>query len=97
MKKAIKYTNEPIQAKIVADFLPPPEKLRLRQSAVKVTYDTRSDTLRIQLKEGAVSESEQVAKGVVLDFDAKGVVVGIELRNASLTSNNPKALEFAVS
>lgn len=97
MKKSIKYTNEPIQANVINDFLPPPEKLRLRQSAVKVTYDTRTDTLRIQLKDGAVSESDEVAQGVVLDFDANGMVVGIELLDASKRSNNPKALEFAVS
>lgn len=97
MKKKIRYTNEPMEFKVIPDLLQPPEKLRLRQSAVKVTYDTRTDTLRIQLNQGKVSESNEVAQGIVLDFDAKGAVVGIELLDASKRSNNPKALEFAVS
>ncbi|MEX0937968.1 MAG: DUF2283 domain-containing protein [Pirellulales bacterium] len=97
MKKAIKYTNEPIEAKIVKDFLPPPETLRLRQTAVKVSYDSKTDTLSVRLREGKVFESEQVAKGVVLAFDEQGAIMGIELLDASKHSSNPKALEFAVS
>ncbi|MCC7085198.1 MAG: DUF2283 domain-containing protein [Pirellulales bacterium] len=97
MKKPIKYTNEPIEAKVVEDFLPPPDKLRLRQSSLKVTYDMRTDILRIRLKEGAVSESDEVAAGVILDFDAEGAILEIELLDASARSSNPKALEFGVS
>lgn len=97
MKRAIKYTNEPIEAKIVKDFLPPPEKLRLRQTAVKVTYDSRTDTLRIQFRDGAVSQSDEVAEGVIFDRDAEGAILGIELLDASRRSSNPKAFEFAVS
>lgn len=97
MTKAIKYTNEPIEAKIIPDFLPPPDQLRLRQTSVKVTYDSNSDTLRIRLREGSVAESDEVAPGVVLDFDDRGGVLGIELLKASRNSSNPKALEFMVS
>ena len=28
MKKPIKYTNEPIEARVIPDFLPPPRKHR---------------------------------------------------------------------
>jgi uncharacterized protein YuzE len=97
MKKRIKYTNEPIKAKILEDFLPPPKELRFRQTAVKVTYDTRTDILTIRLREGIVSESDEVSQGVVLDFDEQGSIVSIELLDASKRSSNPKALEFAVS
>lgn len=96
MKKAIKYTDEPIEAKIISDFLPPPEELRFRQTALKVTHDTRTDTLHVRLKEGKVSQSE-IASGLVLDYDDRGAIVGIELQEASKRSGNPKALEFAVS
>lgn len=37
MKKKIKYTNEPMEFKIVSDFLPPPEKLSLKEENIKVT------------------------------------------------------------
>ena len=33
----IKYTSEPIEAKVVRDFLPPPEELAFREEGVKVT------------------------------------------------------------
>jgi uncharacterized protein YuzE len=97
MKKAIKYTNEPIEAKIIEDFLPPPEKLHFRQTAVRVTYDSGADVLSMRLREGEVAESDEVARGVVLDFDAQGGLLAIELHDASKRSSNPKALEFAVS
>lgn len=37
-KREIKYTDEPIgEVKFVADFLPPPDQLVLREETVKVT------------------------------------------------------------
>ena len=33
----IKYTNEPVEAKIIRDFLPRPEELAFREEGVKVT------------------------------------------------------------
>jgi hypothetical protein len=37
MTAKIKYTDEPIRAKIIQDFLPPPEELAFREEGVKVT------------------------------------------------------------
>ena len=38
MKKRIRYTDEPMgEVKVVADFLPSPEELALREDTVKVT------------------------------------------------------------
>lgn len=37
MKSKIKYTNEPIEAKVIMDFLPPPKELAFREEGVKVT------------------------------------------------------------
>lgn len=37
MSTKIKYTNEPIEAKVIRDFLPPPEELAFREEGVKVT------------------------------------------------------------
>lgn len=33
----IEYTDEPLDAKVIQDFLPPPEKLAFREEGVKVT------------------------------------------------------------
>lgn len=36
-KKTIKYTDEPINAKVIKDFLPKPEDLVFKEDNVKVT------------------------------------------------------------
>lgn len=37
MNAKIKYTAEPMEAKLVQDFLPPPHELAFREEGVKVT------------------------------------------------------------
>ena len=37
MKKRTRYTNEPLEMQVIEDFLPPPEKLILKEEPVKVT------------------------------------------------------------
>ena len=37
MNAKISYTDEPIKARVIQDFLPPPEKLAFREEGVKVT------------------------------------------------------------
>lgn len=37
MSAKIKYTNEPIKARVIRDFLPQPEELAFREEGVKVT------------------------------------------------------------
>jgi len=37
MKRKIKYNDEPIDFEVIDDFLPPPEKLALKEENVKVT------------------------------------------------------------
>jgi len=37
MSAKIKYTGEPIEAKVIKDFLPTPEELAFREEGVKVT------------------------------------------------------------
>ena len=37
MSSKINYTDEPVEARIIKDFLPPPEALAFREEGVKVT------------------------------------------------------------
>ena len=37
MSAKIKYSDEPIEAKVIRDFLPAPEELAFREEGVKVT------------------------------------------------------------
>ena len=47
-----KYTNEPIEAKVVSDFLPGPEELVLNDKKTKVTLTLSDKSLRF-FKESA--------------------------------------------
>ena len=45
-------------------------------------YYPESDMLYIKLIEGVSTESEEIAPGVVLDFDEHNRVIGIEIEDA---------------
>ncbi len=48
-------------------------------------YYSDTDMLHIKLAEGITVESEEVAPGVVLDFDEDNRVIGVEVEDASKT------------
>ncbi len=50
---------------------------------MKLKLDKENDALYFRLDETIIVESEEVQPGVILDFDADGKVVGIELLNLS--------------
>jgi len=45
MKKGIKYSNEPIEFEVIDDFLPPPERLALKEENVKVTITLSKESV----------------------------------------------------
>ncbi|MCD1643712.1 MAG: DUF2283 domain-containing protein [Aurantimonas coralicida] len=48
-----------------------------------VHYDRDTDAAYIRLSPEKVAESEEVSDGVVLDYDADGRIVGMEVLEAS--------------
>jgi len=46
-------------------------------------YYQDTDSLYIELSDKVSADSDEVAPGVVLDFDAEGHVVGIDIEHAS--------------
>lgn len=50
---------------------------------MKSYYYPETDSLYIDLSEKSSSQSREVAEGIVLDFDADGHLVGIDIDNAS--------------
>ncbi len=50
---------------------------------MKLRIDKAADALYLKLEDSVPSESEEVSPGIVLDFDADGRVIGIEILNVS--------------
>jgi len=50
---------------------------------MKLKVDKENDALYFRLDESAIVESEEVRPGIVLDFDAQGQVVGVEILHLS--------------
>jgi uncharacterized protein YuzE len=46
---------------------------------MRLHVDEKADAVYIRLDDSPIAESEEVRPGVVLDFDADGRVVGMEL------------------
>jgi len=59
-----------------------------------VHYDPEADAARITLSNAPYLESEEVLPGVVMDFDAEGRIIGIEVLRAS-TKLAPDTLDAA--
>ena len=64
---------------------------------MKVTYDSEVDVLRMIFSDAAIKESDEDKPGVILDYDAAGNVVGMEILNASQRVDNPRAVDYAVT
>lgn len=63
---------------------------------MKIDYDQASDTLSVLFSSSPVEESDEVKPGVILDYDAEGNVVGIEILDASRRMENPATVELSV-
>lgn len=50
---------------------------------MKLAYHQDTDSLYIDLSEHPSVESREVSEGIVLDYDAEGNLVGIDIDNAS--------------
>ena len=54
---------------------------------MKIRYYPETDSLYIDFAEKPSADSQEVAPGVVLDFDAEGNLVGIDIDHASKMVN----------
>lgn len=46
---------------------------------MKLTVDRDADTLYLDLDESPAAESEEISPGIILDYNADGKVVGVEM------------------
>ncbi len=63
---------------------------------MRLKVDKENDALYFRLDESPIMESEEVQPGVILDFNAEGKVVGVEMLRLSLRVNPEqlKVLQF---
>ncbi len=62
---------------------------------MRITYDRHTDTLSLVLKEGAaVAESDEGRPGVILDYDAAGDLVSLEILDASRRVTEAGRVEY---
>ncbi len=57
---------------------------------MKLNIDKEADALYLRLDESSIIESEEVAPGIVLDYNEAEQVVGIEMMN--LSKRSPDAI-----
>jgi len=48
---------------------------------MRIKIDLESDTLYFRISEDQIEESKEINKGLIVDYDADGRVVGIEILN----------------
>lgn len=49
---------------------------------VELKYDREADAAYLRFSQSEIVESEEVSPGVILDFDAEGHIVGLEVLHA---------------
>jgi|Deesub1362A_J573_1020465.scaffolds.fasta_scaffold01665_9 uncharacterized protein YuzE len=50
---------------------------------MRIKLDPESDALYIRFAERPIAASEEVARGIILDFDDEGRIVGLEILGVS--------------
>jgi uncharacterized protein YuzE len=61
---------------------------------MKVTYDPKTDTLTIRLKNEHISGSDELQEGVIVDLNSQGKIVGLEILDASKRTTEPQDMIF---
>lgn len=64
---------------------------------MKVIYDRETDTLTIIFVDTAVAESDEDKPGIILDYDASGNLVSLEILDASRRVTSPSRIEYQVA
>jgi uncharacterized protein YuzE len=66
---------------------------------MKLKVDQSADALYLTIEDSPVAESQEVAPGVILDFNTRGEVVGVEILGLSKREEklNLKELVFSAA
>jgi uncharacterized protein YuzE len=59
---------------------------------MKVNYDATTDTLTVVFRDVPVAESDEDKPGVILDYDAVGNLISVEVLDASKRVEEPRSV-----
>lgn len=59
---------------------------------MRVRVDRAADAVYLNLTDRPIKDSEEVAAGIVVDYDAEGRIVGVEILDASKRTDDPSVL-----
>jgi uncharacterized protein YuzE len=60
---------------------------------MRVRVDHAADAVYLNLTDRPIKDSEEVADGIVVDYDAEGRIVGVEILDASKRTDDPATLK----
>ena len=60
---------------------------------MRVRIDQSADAIYLNLTDRPIEGSEEVADGIIVDYDAEGRIVGVEILDASKRTYDPEALK----
>ncbi len=60
---------------------------------MRVRVDHGADAIYINLTDRPIQESEEVAHGIIVDYDSQGRIVGVEILEASKRTDDPAVLK----
>lgn len=64
---------------------------------MKMSYDPKADALYIRLRDAKIEESDEIAEGLIVDYDASGKPVGIEFLDAAKLFGGRKELQVEMA
>jgi uncharacterized protein YuzE len=64
---------------------------------MRVVYDPKTDTLTIVLSDAPIVESDEDKPGIVLDYDASGNLISLEILDASRRVVQPTQMIYELA
>lgn len=64
---------------------------------MKAKYDAKTDTVTVEFSSAPVVESDEDKPGIILDYDAAGNLVGLEVLDASKRVPEARTMQFQVA
>ena len=61
---------------------------------MKIKYDKETDVIYIRFSDSIIAETDEEKPGIILDYDTKGNIAGIEVLNASTKMGQVNSVEY---